>query len=85
MIPWHGYMVTVGNKTFLYVQVCQIKYCTHTHKTCDPKPVGYPVPMTNPTDGMMYIVFCRTGLHIHRVWGTGVKQNNDMSLDAPLG
>jgi hypothetical protein len=36
-------------------QVCGVlqcvkgDYCTHTHKTCDLKPVIFPVPVTIPT------------------------------------
>jgi len=61
--PWHT-RDTVARVRGC-VRVCQIRYRTHTRKTRDPKPAGFPVPVTNPTDDVLVAMDTKGNVEEH--------------------
>jgi hypothetical protein len=47
---WRLEWVRAYQRVHGIARVCELSYRTHTRQTCDLKPAGFPVPMTNPTD-----------------------------------
>src|SRR6266404_586917 len=45
--------------------VSKIRHCTHTHETRDPKPAGFPTPMTNLMWAGLVLVHSRGRAHLH--------------------